>query len=193
MRPQQQETVGRYGREMNSVSKSSSSRDSPDHCCDSFRCFRAPRELVDGIACTRCFSYSYCRCGCALLSCRRYEVRRASATTLTCLVQFTINGTLRVVRRFQLFCDGCSSVDEYDAGQRSIRRGGGNYDWFRVMQNLLDEDWSVETTNELIKIYPPCRGRRVCSEQEKRVYDFFEMLERGRGSTGLLEVQQKRV
>lgn len=42
-----------------------------DFCC-SRRCVKSPRSVVDGIACTCCFSFCYCRCDCVSLPDRCY-------------------------------------------------------------------------------------------------------------------------
>lgn len=34
-----------------------------EYCCEK-KCFRSPRDQVDGLACRKCDSYAYCRCRC---------------------------------------------------------------------------------------------------------------------------------
>lgn len=37
-----------------------------NYCCDD-KCFEIPTSQVDGLACDRCYSYSYCVCYCSII------------------------------------------------------------------------------------------------------------------------------
>lgn len=39
---------------------------SANYCCEN-KCFEIPRSQVDGIACNRCYSFSYCVCYCEII------------------------------------------------------------------------------------------------------------------------------